>query len=127
MIFGFQDTNTSKETDDLRNQIDQLREKLVNSQSLYNAENARHAQVVEKLESCLTNIREQHRHELDQLAARKRVEINELECELEKQRERTVRLLAEKDREQEALRKQSDFLPTLGKDRSHSPTPDLKE
>ncbi|UJR21891.1 hypothetical protein I4U23_024963 [Adineta vaga] len=124
---AFKDTDTSKENDDLRNQIDQLREKLVNSQSLYNAENERHGQVVEKLELCLTNIREQHRHEMDQLLVRKRTEINELECELEKQRERTVRLLSEKDRELETLRKQSDILPILNKDVSQSSISELKE
>ncbi|CAF0818271.1 unnamed protein product [Adineta ricciae] len=124
---AFKDTNTSKEHDDLRNQIDQLREKLANSQSLYNAENERHAQVVEKLESCLTNIREQHRHEMDQFLARKRTELNELECELEKQRERTMRLLSEKDRELETLRKQPDLIPTLNKDISQPIVSDLKE
>ncbi|CAF0937729.1 unnamed protein product [Adineta ricciae] len=124
---AFKDTNTSKEHDDLRNQIDQLREKLANSQSLYNVENERHAQVVEKLESCLTNIREQHRHEMDQFLARKRTELNELECELEKQRERTMRLLSEKDRELETLRKQPDLIPTLNKDTSPSTVSDLKE
>lgn len=90
----------------MRNQIDQLREKLVQSQSLYNSEHDRHTQVVEKLQSSLTSIRDQHRHEIDQLIAKKRVEINDLECELEKQRERTVRLLAEKDHELDTTRNQ---------------------
>ena len=105
LIVIFQDTNVTQEIDDLRNQNDQLREKLLSSQSLYNAENERHNQVVAKLQTSLNDIREQHRHELDQFAARKRAELNELECELEKQRERTVRLLAEKDRELEAMKK----------------------
>ena len=104
-IKAFKDTNVTQEIDDLRNQNDQLREKLVGSQSLYNAENERHNQVVAKLHTSLNDIREQHRHELDQFAARKRAELNELECELEKQRERTVRLLAEKDRELEAMKR----------------------
>lgn len=73
---------------------------------MYNTENLRHNQVVEKLELCLTNIREQHRQELEQILSRKRVELNELESELEKQRERTSRLLAEKDREIETLKNQ---------------------
>ena len=97
---------TTKESDELRTQIDQLREKLMQSQSLYNTEHDRHNQVVEKLQVCLTSLRDQHRHDIDQLLGKKRVEINELECELEKQRERTVRLLAEKDREVEAVRHQ---------------------
>lgn len=102
----FKDSHTTKELDDVRLQNDQLREKLIQSQSLYNNEIDRHNQVVEKLQTCLTNIRDQHRHEIDQILSRKRVEINELESELEKQRERTVRLLDEKDRELETLGKQ---------------------
>jgi hypothetical protein len=103
----FQDTNATKEIEDLRNQIDHLREKLSSSQSLYNAENDRHNQVVEKLELCLTNIREQHRQEIEQILNKKRVQLNELECELEKHRERTIRLLSEKDREVETLKTQT--------------------
>lgn len=106
-IDHFQDTNSTKETEELRNQIEHLREKLSQSQSLYNTENIRHQQVVEKLESCLTNIRDQHRLEIEQILARTRVQLNELESELEKQRERTVRLLTEKDRELETLKNQS--------------------
>ncbi|CAF1382705.1 unnamed protein product [Adineta steineri] len=122
------DTSSTKEIDDLRNQIDQLREKLVNSQSLYNSETDRHTQVVEKLESCLTAIREQHRQETEQILTKKRGELNELECELEKQRERTVRLLNEKDRELETLRKQLDNSPIIDKQVSHtSSISDLKE
>jgi len=106
------DTTASKEIDDLRSQIDQLREKLSANQLLFNTESQRHAQVVEKLESCLTNIREQHRQEIEQVFSRKRTELNELECELEKQRERTLRLLNEKDREIETLKTQSQSIPT---------------
>ncbi|CAF1186790.1 unnamed protein product [Adineta steineri] len=125
---AFKDTSSTKEIDDLRNQIDQLREKLVNSQSLYNSETDRHTQVVEKLESCLTAIREQHRQETEQILTKKRGELNELECELEKQRERTVRLLNEKDRELETLRKQLDNSPIIDKQVSHtSSISDLKE
>lgn len=108
----------------MRTQIDHLREKLSNSQSLYNAENSRHAQVVEKLELCLTNIREQHRLEIEQILSKNRVQFNELECELEKQRERTVRLLNEKDRELEASKNSSH----LDKPISHSSSAsDLKQ
>ena len=56
----------------------------------------------------MNTTRDQHRQELEQLFNRKRLEINELECELEKQRERIVRLLNEKDRELETLKKQSE-------------------
>ena len=104
--FTFQDAHSTKEIDDLRNQIDQLREKLVHNQELYNCENDRHIQVVEKLESCLTHIHQQHHQEIEHIFAKKRAELNELECELEKQRDRTERLLNEKDRELETLRKQ---------------------
>lgn len=106
-LSNIQDTNSTKEIDELRNQIDLLREKLSNSQSLYNTENDRHNQVVEKLELCLTTIREQHRLDLDQILTKNRVQLNELECELEKQRERTMRLLTEKDRELETLKTQN--------------------
>ncbi len=108
-----QDTNATKETDDLRDQIDQLREKLSASQSLYNSENDRHNQVVEQLELCLTHIREQHRQDIEQILTKKRVELNELECELEKQRERTVRLLNEKDRELDTIKKQKENINNL--------------
>ncbi|CAF1008332.1 unnamed protein product [Rotaria sordida] len=103
---NFKDINSSKEIDDLRNQIDQLREKLTQSQSLYNCENDRHIQVVEKLESCITNLHKQHRQEIEHILTRKRIELNELECELEKQRERIQRLLNEKDHELETMKKQ---------------------
>ena len=84
---------------------------------MYNAENDRHNQVVEKLESCLTNVREQHRQEIEQILNKKRVQLNELECELEKHRERTVRLLSEKDREVETLKSQTN---------NNLPTPEIK-
>jgi GRIP and coiled-coil domain-containing protein 1 len=77
---------------------------------LYNAETDCHRQNVDNLQAMLNTTRDQHRHELDQLFHRKRAEINELECELEKQRDRTVRLLEEKDRELDTLKKQ--LLPT---------------
>lgn len=56
----------------------------------------------------MTNIREQYRQDMEQILTKKRVELNGLECELEKQRERTVRLLSEKDRELDTLKKQLD-------------------
>lgn len=103
-----QETTSNKEVEDLRGQIDVLRDKLTQSQVLFNAETDRHNEQVEKLQSSLSSVREQHRQELEQLFNRKRLEINELECELEKQRERTVRLLEEKDRELDAMRKQTE-------------------
>ena len=99
--------------DELRSQVENLRERLIQSQSLYNAENVRHSQVVEKLELCLTNIRDQHRLEIEQVLGRNRVQLNELESELEKQRERTVRLLTEKDRELETLKIPTKFSSPL--------------
>ncbi|CAF4219157.1 unnamed protein product, partial [Rotaria sp. Silwood2] len=69
------DTNSTKEIDDLRNQIDQLREKLAQSQSLYNCENDRHTQVVEKLESCLTNIHKKHCQEIEKILRKNSVEL----------------------------------------------------
>jgi hypothetical protein len=59
---------------------------------------------------------------MEQIFTKKRVELNELECELEKQRERTVRLLSEKDRELEALRRQFDTSPITDKKISHLPS-----
>ena len=96
--------------------------KLASSHLLYNSENDRHSQVVEKLELCLTNIREQHRQEIEQIFTKKRVELNELESELEKHRERTVRLLSEKDRELETLRKQLGNSSVVDKTISHLPS-----
>ena len=87
---------------------------------MYNTENVRHHQVVEKLESCLTNIRDQHRLDIEQILGRTRVQLNELETELEKQRERTVRLLTEKDRELETLKTQTKTSPHLEPSISHS-------
>ncbi|CAF0807644.1 unnamed protein product [Didymodactylos carnosus] len=101
----FKETNTTKEMDDLRAQMEQLREKLYSTQTLYNNENQRHMHVVEKLETCLKTINEQHRQEVEQMMSKKRIEINELECELEKHRERTARILNEKEREIEAIKK----------------------
>jgi hypothetical protein len=59
---------------------------------------------------------------MEQILTRKRVELNELECELEKQRDRTTRLLNEKDRELDTFKKQS---PNL--ENKISPSPDLKQ
>ncbi|CAF4772646.1 unnamed protein product, partial [Rotaria socialis] len=117
---SLKDTNSTKEIDDLRNQIDQLREKLAHSQALYNCENDRHVQVVEKLEACLSNIQKQHRQEMEHILSKKRVELNELESELDKQRERTIRLLSEKDRELEAVRKQIQPTAIIDNKTSHS-------
>ncbi|CAF4143814.1 unnamed protein product [Rotaria magnacalcarata] len=117
---NLKDTHSTKEIDDLRNQIDQLREKLAHSQALYNCENDRHVQVVEKLEACLNNIQKQHRQEMEHILSKKRVELNELESELDKQRERTVRLLSEKDRELEAVRKQIQPAAVIDNKTSHA-------
>ncbi|CAF3690365.1 unnamed protein product [Rotaria sp. Silwood1] len=124
---NIKDTNSSKEIDDLRNQIDQLREKLAQSQSLYNCENDRHTQVVEKLELCLSNIHKQHSQEMEQILTRKRVELNELECELEKQRERTQRLLNEKDRELETMKKQLERSTILNNNKISNSISDIQQ
>lgn len=108
-----------------------MKEKLFQSQSLFNSENERHQQVVEKLQSCLNQIREQHRLEIEQILSKKRLEINELESEFEKQRERTTRLLNEKDRELETFRDQHtpprQMIETNHRDPAPPPTTILNE
>ncbi|KAJ8308882.1 hypothetical protein KUTeg_013756 [Tegillarca granosa] len=101
------DNGNSKEVDALKGQINELREKLKNLHIQFDEENDKHNQKLESLHMSLVGQQENHKEELAHVESEHRHQISELEIELKKQRERTVALLAEKDREIDILKSTS--------------------
>lgn len=84
-----------------------MREKLKNLHIQFDEETDKHNQKLESLHLSLVGQQENHKEELAHVESEHRHQIGELEIEIKKQRERTVALLAEKDRELDILKSTS--------------------
>ncbi|KAL3872946.1 hypothetical protein ACJMK2_036116 [Sinanodonta woodiana] len=98
------ENTSSKETDLLKDQVSDLREKMKNLHLQLDEERDQHAQREENLRKTLLSVQEKHRQEVSQIHGEHHTQIQEMEDELKKQRDRTISMLAEKDRELEIFR-----------------------
>lgn len=98
------ESGPSKETELLKTQVSELREKLRMANFHHREETDELQTKVDNLSKALLAQEEKFKAELNGLKTDHRKEIGELELEARKQRERTVSMLAEKDMEIQRLR-----------------------
>ena len=95
---------TVKEMEILKNQITELREKLRDQHMLVEDQKCKHQEALGDLRKAMTSLQERHKNELTAMEAEHRQKISDLELQIRKHRDRTISLLAEKDKEIEMLR-----------------------
>lgn len=111
----------SKETESLRAQLADAKERLRVQGSEHETELKERARQVASLRESLAGAREATRRELGECEAAFRLKQTELEAEIRKHRDRTIALLVEKDREIELLRARSpETQPRDGRPRTYS-------
>lgn len=98
-LFILQDSGPSKEVETLRSQITELKEKIKSLRIQHEEDCEKINQKAEQSHKALINLTDKHKHEILLMEAEHRHKLTELELEIKKQRDRTVSLLAEKDRE----------------------------
>ncbi|XP_061168512.1 GRIP and coiled-coil domain-containing protein 1-like [Saccostrea echinata] len=98
------DTGNSKEMDTLKSQLNELRERNKSLHIQHEAELGKEKAKLETAHKTLVSVQEKHKAEILHLEAEYQHQKSELEVEIRKQRERTVSLLAEKDRDIEMLK-----------------------
>ncbi|KAK9976013.1 hypothetical protein ABG768_021238 [Culter alburnus] len=98
------DGNQSKELEEARDQLAELKEKYINLRILSDEAEAQHKRDLEERQLGLVALQQAHKQEVERLEAQHRESFLRLEEELHKQRDRTMALLAEKDLELERLR-----------------------
>ncbi|XP_014886156.1 GRIP and coiled-coil domain-containing protein 1 [Poecilia latipinna] len=94
----------AKELEEVRDQLAELREKYITLRIQSDEAEARHRQQLEERQQQAAALQLSHRQELERGEAQHRDELQRLEVELHKHRERTMALLDEKDQELERLR-----------------------
>jgi len=100
----FQDQSTEREIAALRSQIGELRDRLTNMRVAADEQETKSREKEEGLTRALAALRESHRAELAEREALHRARIAELELDMRRHRDRTVSMLAERDRELAAVR-----------------------
>lgn len=98
------DSGTSKEVETLKTQVNELRERIKTLHMQHEAQIEKEKQKVETAHKTLVSVQEKHKADILHLEAEYQHQKSELEVEIRKQRERTVSLLAEKDRDIEMLK-----------------------
>ncbi|XP_069116060.1 GRIP and coiled-coil domain-containing protein 1-like [Argopecten irradians] len=93
------DVGNSKEVDMLKSQVQELKEKLKNLhlQMDEDQENSKHR--AGTMQKTILSLQDKHKQDIATMEAECKQRVGEMDTELKKQRERTVSLLAEKDRE----------------------------
>ncbi|XP_069001550.1 GRIP and coiled-coil domain-containing protein 1 isoform X1 [Embiotoca jacksoni] len=94
----------AKELEEVRDQLAELREKYINLRIQSDEADARQRHQLEERQQQAAALQQVHRQEAERTEALHRDELLRLEAELHKQRERTMALLDDKDRELERLR-----------------------
>lgn len=94
----------TKELEDVRDQLSELKEKYINLRIQSDEAEARHRHRLEEGQQQLAALQQTHRQDAERVEALHRDDMLRLEAELHKQRERTMALLDEKDQELEKLR-----------------------
>uniref|UniRef100_A0A8C4RVS2 GRIP and coiled-coil domain-containing protein 1 n=1 Tax=Erpetoichthys calabaricus TaxID=27687 RepID=A0A8C4RVS2_ERPCA len=98
------DGNITKELEDTREQISELKEKYILLRLSCDEMENNHKQELEAKQQYITNLQQTHKQDLEKLQAGYRERSLKLEEELHKQRDRTLALLAEKDQELDRLK-----------------------
>lgn len=98
------DFGNTKEVEILKSQINDLKEKLKTFHLQMGEDEERSRHRADSMQKTIVSLQEKHRQDLATLDAEYKQRIGEMEMELKKQRERTVSLLSEKDREIERLK-----------------------
>ncbi|MED6241848.1 hypothetical protein ATANTOWER_028477 [Ataeniobius toweri] len=94
----------AKELEEVRDQLSELREKYITLRIQSDEAEALHRQQLEEQQQQTVALQHSHKQELEQVEAQHRDQLQRLEAELHKHRERTMALLDEKDQELERLR-----------------------
>ncbi|XP_017297650.1 GRIP and coiled-coil domain-containing protein 1 [Kryptolebias marmoratus] len=94
----------AKELEEVRDQLSELREKYINLRVQSDEAEAQYRRQLEERQHQAVVLQHAHKQELERQEAQHRDELLRLEAELHKQRERTMKLLDEKDQELESLR-----------------------
>ncbi|KAG1953264.1 GRIP and coiled-coil domain-containing protein 1 [Pimephales promelas] len=98
------DGNQSKDLEEARDQLAELKEKYINLRILSDEAEAQHKRDLEERQQGLVALQQAHKQEVERLEAQHRENLLRLEEELHKQRDRTMALLSEKDLALERLR-----------------------
>lgn len=98
------DGSQTKELEEVKDQLAELKEKYINLRIQSDEAEAKHRKELEERQHQSVSLQHSHKHEVEQLDALHRENLLKLEAELHKQRERTMALLDEKDKELETLR-----------------------
>lgn len=94
----------TKELEEVRDQLSELKEKYINLRIQSDEAEARHRRQLEEWQQQAVALQQTHRQEVERVEVLHRDDLLRLEVELHKQRERTMALLDEKDQELEKLR-----------------------
>lgn len=94
----------TKELEEVRDQLSELKEKYINLRIQSDEAEARHGRELEEGQQRAAAQQQTHRQEVERLETLHRDDLMRLEAELHKQRERTMALLDEKDQELDKLR-----------------------
>ncbi|XP_060763774.1 GRIP and coiled-coil domain-containing protein 1 [Neoarius graeffei] len=101
------DTAQTKELEEARDQLAELKEKYINLRVQSDEAKVMHKQQIKEHQQALAALHQAHKHDLEKTEAQHRENFLHLEEELHKQRARTMALLEEKDLELEKLRAES--------------------
>ncbi|GIY22544.1 GRIP and coiled-coil domain-containing protein 1 [Caerostris darwini] len=105
------DAKSGKEIKELKSKLTQLQNQLQACKSQLKLNEEYHNKITANLEKSYEDLKAQHKQELAQLELSYRAQLLELEHQIQKQRERTLSLLEEKDKEIELLK--SSFLSSF--------------
>ncbi|GFT46617.1 GRIP and coiled-coil domain-containing protein 1 [Nephila pilipes] len=105
------DAKSGKEIKELKSRITQLEDQLQTCKSQLKLNEEYHNKITANLEKSCEDLKLQHKQELAQAELSCRTQLFELEHQIQKQRERTLSLLEEKDKEIELLK--SSFLTSF--------------
>lgn len=94
----------TKELEEVRDQLSELKEKYINLRIQSDEAEVRHRRELEEGQQRAAAQQQTHRQEVERLETLHRDDLMRLEAELHKQRERTMALLDEKDQELDKLR-----------------------
>uniref|UniRef100_A0A8C6V150 GRIP and coiled-coil domain containing 1 n=1 Tax=Neogobius melanostomus TaxID=47308 RepID=A0A8C6V150_9GOBI len=98
------DGSQTKELEEVKDQLTELKEKYINLRIQSDESEAKHRKELEERQHQTISLQNSHKQEVERLEALHRENLLRLEAELHKQRERTMALLDEKDKELENLR-----------------------
>lgn len=105
------DAKTGKEIKELKSKISQLQDMLQASKSQIKLNEEYHNKITANLEKAIVELKALHKQEVAQLTVAHQAKLLEFEHQIQKQRERTLSLLEEKDKEIGLLK--STFLSSI--------------